>query len=164
MLGAEERMGDGDWLDLIFFMHMVLTIGSVLLLPLVAYVETEEALLALSERDPLTGVLNRRGLFRQGEGAMPGQTRCVVVLDIDHFKRVNDQFGHGCGDEVIRYVAGVLVAEVRKDDLVGRIGGEEFAIIMGGVSGQMARDICDRIRRQIETGSRQGACRARGSR
>lgn len=55
-------------------------------------------------------------------------------------------------------MAGVLVAEVRKDDLVGRIGGEEFAIIMGGVSGQMARDICDRIRRQIETGSRQGAC------
>lgn len=158
LLGAEGRMGDGGWLDLIFFMHMVLTIGSVLLLPLVAYVETEEALLALSERDPLTGVLNRRGLFRQGEGAMPGQTRCVVVLDIDHFKRVNDQFGHGCGDEVIRYVAGVLVAEVRKDDLVGRIGGEEFAIIMGGVSGQMARDICDRIRRQIETGSRQGAC------
>ena len=82
-------------------------------------------------RDPLTGVLNRRGLFRQGRGATPGQTRCVVVLDIDHFKRVNDQFGHGCGDEVIRYVAGVLVAEVRKDDLVGRIGGEEFAIIMG---------------------------------
>ena len=61
-------MGDGGWLDLIFFMHMVLTIGSVLLLPLVAYVETEEALLALSEQDPLTGVLNRRGLFRHGEG------------------------------------------------------------------------------------------------
>ncbi|MFQ2572689.1 GGDEF domain-containing protein [Aeromonas caviae] len=110
LLGVEGRMGGGGWLDLIFFMHMVLTIGSVLLLPLVAYVETEEALLALSERDPLTGVLNRRGLFRQREGATPGQTRCVVVLDIDHFKRVNDQFGHGCGDEVIRYVAGVLVA------------------------------------------------------
>ncbi|MGU5622923.1 GGDEF domain-containing protein [Aeromonas caviae] len=77
---------------------------------------------------------------------------CDPTLDIDHFKRVNDQFGHGCGDEVIRYVAGVLVAEVRKDDLVGRIGGEEFAIIMGGVSGQMARDICDRIRRQYRDG------------
>ncbi|MFM4721227.1 GGDEF domain-containing protein [Aeromonas bivalvium] len=149
----------GHWLlDGIFFMHMVLTIGSVLLLPLVAYVETEQALLALSERDPLTGVLNRRGLFRLGERALPGQMRCVVVLDIDHFKRVNDRFGHGCGDEVIRYVARVLVAEVRKDDLVGRIGGEEFAIIMEGVSGEMAHSICDRIRRQIETGTREGAC------
>ncbi|MGY3864506.1 GGDEF domain-containing protein [Aeromonas bivalvium] len=149
----------GHWLlDGIFFMHMVLTIGSVLLLPLVAYVETEQALLALSERDPLTGVLNRRGLFRLGERALPGQMRCVVVLDIDHFKRVNDKFGHGCGDEVIRYVARVLVAEVRKDDLVGRIGGEEFAIIMEGVSGEMAHSICDRIRRQIETGTREGAC------
>ena len=59
---------------------------------------------------------------------------------------------------MIRFVARVLVAEARKDDLVGRIGGEEFAIIMGGVNGQMAHDICDRIRRQIETGSRQGAC------
>ncbi|MFM4962221.1 diguanylate cyclase [Aeromonas bivalvium] len=151
--------GEGHWLlDGIFFMHMVLTIGSVLLLPLVAYVETEQALLALSERDPLTGVLNRRGLFRLGERGAPGQMRCVVVLDIDHFKRVNDSYGHGCGDEVIRYVARVLVAEVRKDDLVGRIGGEEFAIIMEGVSGEMAHSICDRIRRQIETGSRQGAC------
>lgn len=159
LLGPDSRMGNGDGLlDGIFFMHMVLTIGSVLLLPLVAYVEAEQALLALSERDPLTGVLNRRGLFRLGEWAQPGQMRCVVVLDIDHFKSVNDRFGHGCGDEVIRYVARVLVAEARKDDLVGRIGGEEFALIMGGVNGQMAHDICDRIRRQIETGSRQGAC------
>ena len=145
-------------LDGIFFMHMVLTIGSILLLPLVAYVETEQALLTLSERDPLTGVLNRRGLFRLGERGGPGQLRCVMVLDIDHFKGVNDRYGHGCGDEVIRYVARVLVAEVRKDDLVGRIGGEEFAIIMEGVSGQMAHSICDRIRRQIEAGSREGAC------
>ena len=159
LLGPDSQIGNGDGLlDGIFFMHMVLTIGSVLLLPLVAYVEAEQALLALSERDPLTGVLNRRGLFRLGEWAQPGQMRCVVVLDIDHFKSVNDRFGHGCGDEVIRYVARVLVAEARKDDLVGRIGGEEFALIMGGVNGQMAHDICDRIRRQIETGSRQGAC------
>ncbi|MCS3454536.1 diguanylate cyclase (GGDEF)-like protein [Aeromonas sp. BIGb0405] len=151
-----------QWLlDTIFFMHMVLTIGSVLLLPLVAYVQTEEELLALSERDPLTGVLNRRGLFKLGErhcASQPDGVLCVAVLDIDHFKQVNDKFGHGCGDQVIRFVAQTLMAEMRKDDLVGRIGGEEFAIIMRGVNGRDAFSICDRIRSQIALGASQGRC------
>lgn len=155
-LGPDQQAK--QWLlDVIFFMHMTLTIGSVLLLPLVAYTESEQTLLMLSERDPLTGVLNRRGLFKSGDGQADGLLS-VVVLDIDHFKQVNDRFGHGCGDEVIRFVAQMLISEVRKDDLVGRIGGEEFAIIMRGVSDQDAFSICDRIRSQIETRSRQGAC------
>ncbi|MGY3943083.1 GGDEF domain-containing protein [Aeromonas tecta] len=159
-----KAAGTEAWLlDAVFFMHMILTVGSVLLLPLVAYIETESELTALSERDPLTDLLNRRGLFKQAhrycqEGEVQELPLSVVVLDIDHFKLVNDNFGHHCGDEVIRFVAQILLSESRKDDLIGRIGGEEFAIIMPGVNEHDALSICDRIRSQIELRSAQGAC------
>jgi diguanylate cyclase (GGDEF)-like protein len=89
----------------------------------------------LATTDPLTGLLNRRGLEgRTGElvarAARRGVTLGVIVADVDHFKRVNDLHGHLVGDEVLRQVARAVRGCVRADDLVVRLGGEEFAVVL----------------------------------
>jgi diguanylate cyclase len=71
------------------------------------------------------------------------------MCDIDHFKRVNDAFGHHVGDEVIRALAGVIEANVRETDSVARYGGEEFAIILPGTTQKVAKEMAERIRRKF---------------
>ena len=88
-------------------------------------------LIRVANTDPLTGVLNRRAFFEQAqcvcERAAAGVALSAIMMDIDHFKQINDRFGHAVGDEVIRRIAG----EVAKDNrIVGRLGGEEFALLM----------------------------------
>lgn len=89
----------------------------------------------LATTDQLTGLANRAaflaGLERETARAIRnGNPLCLAVLDVDHFKRINDLHGHPAGDEVLRIVAGVLQEGTRGHDIVGRIGGEEFAILM----------------------------------
>lgn len=114
--------------------------------------DIEETLLALS-RDALTGLLNRRGfaarLDRMGEGAL-------VVLDIDHFKRVNDLFGHEEGDRVISWVASELKKGLRDGDALARWGGEEFLLAAPGISATQAAHLAERLRSAVESDSRKG--------
>lgn len=120
--------------------------------------ELEERLRYLSERDELSQLWNRRkfeedlsreaGLF---ERYPEGQVASLALLDIDYFKRINDQLGHDEGDKVIRKVAALLMENTRKTDSVARIGGEEFAIIMRHTSLEDSFIILDRIRHAIET-------------
>jgi diguanylate cyclase (GGDEF)-like protein len=89
----------------------------------------------LAERDPLTGVLNRRGFMRALDAAISsaeryGQPAAVVFIDLDGFKAVNDGFGHAAGDQVLRHVGRVLSSNVRDSDSVGRLGGDEFGVIL----------------------------------
>ena len=100
--------------------------------------------------DPLTGLLNRRGLeealdriltIRSGD-----HVGCMALFDLDHFKRVNDRYGHATGDEVLKAFASVLGATVRDSDIVARYGGEEFAVFLIGADLQQAYVVCDRIR------------------
>ena len=81
----------------------------------------------LADRDPLTGLLNRRAFLREAIGRAGKQQ--LVILDIDHFKRVNETLGHDGGDEVLRIIARVLRGAAPDHALVARLGGEEFAVL-----------------------------------
>ena len=109
----------------------------------------------LATRDPLTNTLNRRSLF-QGfntlftEAQEDGSDLSCLMLDIDHFKSVNDQFGHAVGDEVIKFMAGILIEHSRPYDLVGRFGGEEFVVVLPNANIKIAANIAERMRVAIE--------------
>ncbi len=100
--------------------------------------------------DPLTGLLNRRALFdRHGAGLM-GATTAVLVFDIDHFKSINDSFGHAGGDRVLKVFADELTANCRGSDTVARHGGEEFAMVLQHVMPGRAEIVAERIRKAFE--------------
>jgi diguanylate cyclase (GGDEF)-like protein/PAS domain S-box-containing protein len=108
----------------------------------------------VSETDPLTGALNRRGYNRLAEeefvrARRAGEKLTVVMMDIDHFKHVNDRYGHATGDQVLVKVADVCAKGIRAGDLVGRTGGEEFALVLAGGAIGAARHIVDWLRAQI---------------
>ena len=112
----------------------------------------------LASRDTLTGCLNRRAFFAGFEELLvsvekTGQVLCCAMLDIDHFKSVNDRFGHATGDKVIAYVAQTLQAGLRDGDLLGRYGGEEFVVVMPGLGIDEAAVVMERLRCSIEQGS-----------
>jgi len=114
-----------------------------------------DALVDLSSRDALTGLANRRSfdlaLGREIDRvARSGEPALLLALDIDHFKRVNDNFGHGAGDLVIQAVAGALLDCVRPMDLVARVGGEEFAIILPNCPSAFGETVAERVRRRVE--------------
>jgi diguanylate cyclase (GGDEF)-like protein len=95
--------------------------------------------------DPLTGIMNRRGFERELSRAAAyvqryGGNAALVYLDLDDFKPVNDRYGHAAGDAVLAAVAATLVASVRASDLVARIGGDEFAVLLWNLSPQDARN------------------------
>ncbi|MEW1956982.1 GGDEF domain-containing protein [Kineococcus sp. NPDC059986] len=105
----------------------------------------------LASRDPLTGLLNRRGLRTAlAEVAVDtGEDVGAVLLDIDHFKRINDTLGHGAGDDVLVRLAAVLAATVRPGDLLARIGGEEFLVVAPGARPLEAATLAERLRAAV---------------
>jgi diguanylate cyclase (GGDEF)-like protein len=114
-----------------------------------------DALCDLSSRDALTGLVNRRtfetALARESDRvARSGEPALLLMLDIDHFKRINDQHGHMAGDLVIKAVADALSASVRPMDLAARIGGEEFAIILPNCPPAFGAQVAERIRAKVE--------------
>lgn len=113
-----------------------------------------DALVELSSRDPLTGLANRRSfelaLAREIDRvARSGEPALLLMLDIDHFKRVNDTHGHVAGDIVIKAVAGALLECVRPMDLVARTGGEEYAIILPNCPPAFGETVAERVRRRV---------------
>lgn len=116
--------------------------------------QLEAQLAALSETDPLTGLPNRRGFLARALPAMAAARRTgshcsVVMFDIDRFKAINDGFGHPAGDAVLRGVAVAITQSVRGTDVVGRLGGEEFALLLPDDLPGSAQ-LADRLRAVVE--------------
>jgi len=114
-----------------------------------------DSLVDLSSRDALTGLANRRSfelaLAREIDRvARAGEPALLLALDIDHFKQVNDTHGHASGDLVIKAVAKALLDCVRPMDMVARVGGEEFAIVMPNCPAAFGEAVAERVRRRIE--------------
>ncbi len=106
--------------------------------------------------DPLTGVTNRKGFdehlrLAAGECMESGRSLCLIMCDIDHFKMVNDVWGHQLGDQVLRLVAKTLVANVKGQDTVARYGGEEFVVILPDTELADAGLVADNIRKAMAT-------------
>ena len=107
-----------------------------------------------SLRDPLTGAPNRtfamQVLARLHDQAKQGRSSAVALMDLDHFKHVNDTFGHVIGDTVLTRVSRTLTSEIRDMDCFARFGGEEFIVILDGADLNQAREACERLRRTLE--------------
>jgi diguanylate cyclase len=107
--------------------------------------------------DPLTGIFNRRGFETEiqktmADPALHRKGLCLLMADIDHFKKINDTFGHLFGDKVIRAIANALKSKIKGQDAVARIGGEEFAVLLPDTDLAGARVVAEHIRQAIETG------------
>lgn len=108
----------------------------------------------MATTDALTGLPNRRSLLDAARGAVLRSQRsqrplAMAVIDLDHFKRVNDTYGHAAGDAVLRHLAQVAQSEVRDIDTIARLGGEEFALLMPDTPLEVACQVVDRVRERL---------------
>jgi diguanylate cyclase (GGDEF)-like protein/PAS domain S-box-containing protein len=114
----------------------------------------------LADRDALTGIPNRRALLRAisheiqakkqaGNPASQAKGPCLIFMDVDHFKKINDEHGHAIGDAVLCGIAECLVENVRRIDMLGRVGGEEFAVCMPSVDLPEAKALASRLRAAV---------------
>jgi diguanylate cyclase (GGDEF)-like protein len=127
--------------------------------------EQTEALRSEADEDPLVPVLNRRAFMRELERGLSYRSRyggmlSLVFIDIDGFKQINDLYGHGVGDDVLRQVGDMLVENVRRSDLVGRLGGDEFAIALMQADAGRARLKAGQLAGQIAARPRSSPARA----
>jgi diguanylate cyclase (GGDEF)-like protein len=107
-----------------------------------------------AQTDPLTGVLNRRSLIERLDAACSrararGLPIALLFIDLDHFKEINDSFGHAAGDACLRKIIGPIQTELRQSDVIGRYGGEEFVVILSSADMAAAHPIAERIRNRV---------------
>ena len=118
----------------------------------------KDRLFELATKDSLTGLINRNSFLEKLKQVMEQQkcsdiTSALLMLDIDHFKRINDTYGHAVGDLALAYFAKRVKSCLREIDVVGRLGGEEFAVILPNTNAEDALIVAERIRKAIESGS-----------
>lgn len=145
--------------------HVVLALSLAILIPLVSatpvalFVASQsEKLAELNARlahdashDSLTELPNRRAMFDALERQLDlGSEASVLLIDIDRFKQINDGHGHHTGDEALKALARLFISEVPTQALVARLGGEEFALLLPGVSLAVAREVAEHLRRSVE--------------
>jgi len=150
--------GDAIWREryyqINFLPLIALTAGTGMFAVLVIAADLSRQLQVQATTDQLTGLLNRRGFFEQARSALALARRqqlpvSLMLMDLDHFKRINDDHGHQAGDEVLQQVARLLNAELRTSDLASRWGGEEFLALLVGSSPESAVKIGERVRKAV---------------
>ncbi|ALS97094.1 GGDEF domain-containing protein [Lacimicrobium alkaliphilum] len=138
--------------QLALFSHLLLTVATALILPMFHAIREKRKWIRLANTDVLTATLTRRGFFDLAakQLTLPASQPCtLLMIDIDHFKPINDQHGHATGDLVLQQVAKRIQSGVRKSDLVGRLGGEEFGVLMPQTDKREANAIANRLLQQI---------------
>jgi two-component system, cell cycle response regulator len=121
----------------------------------IRYREQQNKLLEFATKDSLTGLFNRAILMELFEKELSRQERCgsdiaFVMMDMDHFKQINDTYGHVAGDTLLKEFTGILAGSVRQSDIIGRYGGDEFSLILSRLDSDNILLFCERIRKIIE--------------
>lgn len=132
--------------------HILLTTLTALVLPWLSFLKLERKLTLKSQRDGLTRLANREHFFNQLEyywQQHPHTPAVFMMIDIDFFKKVNDTFGHAVGDRAIASVAKLLSKQLRSNDIIGRIGGEEFAALLIDIDEHTALQVSQRLCQQV---------------
>ena len=137
---------------LTLFTIVVTALGCYLLLKRQG--ESDSRLRDLAETDPLTGVANRRALMREAHLRLAEARRyrlplSVLMIDIDHFKNINDEYGHLFGDRMLREISQICASKLRQSDFLGRYGGEEFLVICPNTPCENAQHLAERLRLAI---------------
>jgi diguanylate cyclase (GGDEF)-like protein len=138
--------------------NMVVFFHTLVLMVLFVAITKERLELAQrknAQTDSLTGALNRRALMSRGEKMLTRHeyeeaALCLLFLDLDHFKSLNDRFGHSAGDDVLTKFVNVVQDSIRPSDFLFRLGGEEFCCLLPYTVIRQAQAIAERIRRQVE--------------
>ena len=144
----------GAWLTIFTLETILYAVGTAFIVMLMVKDHHVHVYRTAASTDHLTGLLNRRAFMENAQTlrkrlAKRGESVAVLMFDLDHFKSVNDRFGHSAGDEVLRLFARVTKASTRLDDIIGRFGGEEFiAIVPGDI--EVAEKIAGRVRTALE--------------
>jgi diguanylate cyclase (GGDEF)-like protein len=155
------RWGESPWNNLIIPLVLAPPFFFYLLSKLRELAIAHHELMNVASTDSLTACLNRRAFTEMVEGYLrrvaeaqnrdrpAAQAGALLVIDVDHFKSVNDRFGHDHGDEALKIIASTIKGVVRDIDLVGRIGGEEFSVFLPGLQAEGVANVAERIRREI---------------
>jgi diguanylate cyclase (GGDEF)-like protein len=154
-----SQVFESVWLTVLNFEALLFTIAIAFILLAMAKERTEHRHKTAALVDPLTGISNRRAFLQDGEAHLKrvstdARPTAVMLLDLDNFKSINDRFGHAVGDRVLEIFADVSSGCLRRIDLFGRLGGEEFAALLRDTTGERAFAVAERIRTSFAAAAR----------
>jgi len=150
--GRELQWLSTSWIAILALETLLYVIASAFIVLAMAKERNERIHKTAATIDPLTGIPNRRAVVTTGSKlirtvARPGRPVAALMFDLDHFKKINDRFGHATGDSALIVFARTATASLRSTDLIGRLGGEEFAAILPNMNADEALAAADRVRR-----------------
>jgi diguanylate cyclase (GGDEF)-like protein len=151
VMPANELPRLNSWFGIINFESLLYSMASAVFMVLLTKERSERHYAVAAREDALTGIANRRALLDAGERLLrrcqlDGRSFSLIMFDLDHFKEVNDTFGHAAGDSVLQAFAAAVQSTLRPADVFGRYGGEEFIALLPGATIEAAQVIAERVR------------------